>query len=248
MVDERTINIAIIISAVTGALLVFFSIPVAVARWSPYLDALLSSVSPAVLGWIQNLLIAGFAFATGWLLKSKLTTDEPTLKIERDEEGVPVEEVEDELPTIDKIVGCVEVGEMVWRGLAEFSDVKVESVEVSRTPRCPDCQKEMTRESYQLPTGRGRTSPLRSQNTVTRKLWECPDDDCGHSTKRESGQHSEAQRLFKGFVQDIVESEGQEYSLGNLIERVDGEVTPQSVWEAYAEVKQNSHVSTDCFR
>ena len=247
MVEQRTKNIATIISAATGLVLVFFNLPVAIGRWSP----IFNSISPTILNWIQNIFLAGFAFTTGWLLKSKLTTPEPTLEIERDEEGVPVEEVEDEAPTIDKIVGCVEVDEMAWRGIAEFSDVKVEDVDVELTPRCPDCQKEMTRESYELPTGRGGNpykSPLRGQSTITRKKWMCPDDDCGYTADRESGQHSEAQRLFKGFVQDIVESEGQEYSLENLIKRVDGEVTPQSVWEVYAEVKQSSHVSTDCFR
>jgi hypothetical protein len=106
---------------------------------------------------------------------------------------------------------------------------------------------EMTKESHKI-SNRGVQSPIRSRNTTTRKLWQCPNEDCGHSSTRETGQHSNAERLFRGFVQDIVESEGQEYSLDNLIERVDGEVTPQSVWEAYAEVEQSSHVSTDCFR
>jgi hypothetical protein len=228
-------------------ILIFINLPQAINRWSP----IFNSLSPAVLGWTQNFLIAGFAFATGWLLKSKLTSSEPSLEVETDADGVPIQEAEDKTPSIDKIVGCVAVDEMAWRGIAEFSDVKIEDVDVELTPRCPDCQKEMTRESYELPTGRGGNpykSPLRGQSTVTRKRWQCPDEDCGYTADRESGQHSEAQRLFKGFVQDIVESEGQEYSLDNLIERVEGDVTPQKVWEEYAEVIDNIHVSTNCFR
>jgi hypothetical protein len=45
MVEQRTKNIATIISAATGLVLVFFNLPVAVARWSPIFNAL----SPTVL-------------------------------------------------------------------------------------------------------------------------------------------------------------------------------------------------------
>lgn len=229
-------------------ILIFINLPQAINRWSP----IFNSLSPTVLNWIQNFAIAGFAFVTGCLLRSKLTSPKPTLDIEQDKDGIPAEEVEDEekTPTVEKIVGCVEVDEMAWRGIAEFSDVKVESVEVSRTPRCLDCQKEMARESFELPTGRqSRYKNLAGgQRTISRKKWMCPDEDCGYTADRESGQHSDAQRLFKGFIQDIVESEGREYSLGNLIDRVNGEVTPQAVWEVYSEVVDNAHVSTNCFR
>jgi len=222
-------------------ILIFINLPQAINRWSP----IFNSLSPAVLGWTQNLLIAGFAFATGWLLNSKLSASTETTH-EVDDEEHRVEE-DDEEESVDTIIGCVEVEDAVWRGVAEFSDTKVENVDVSLPPRCPKCQMEMNKESYKI-SNRGVPSPIRSRNTATRRLWQCPNEDCGHSSTRETGQHSTAERLFRGFVQEIVESQGKEYSLENLIERVDGEVTPQSVWIEYSQIMDNEHVSTNCFR
>lgn len=121
-------------------ILIFINLPQAINRWSP----IFNSLSPAILGWIQNISITGFAFATGWLLKSKLTaTTEPTLKVEQDDEELPVEEAEEEDDEEDGIVEikpCVEVNEVYWTGLAKTDGDQVNLVNFFATPICPECQ------------------------------------------------------------------------------------------------------------
>lgn len=244
MVDERTTNIAIIISAVTGTLLLLFRIPEGIAQWSPYFDALLTSISPTVLNWIQNFLIAGFSFIAGWYLKSIRTNIPSEITIDQEHSESETEATEeydsslqigsnsvDSTDSIDTIEGCIKVGETCWRGTATLTeDGGVSDTTLEYKAICPNCQTVM----YD-----GENTSVAVATTAT-TYWDCP--SCGHTTVEDYGKYQDAQNLFQSHIQRIVEREGEEYSLENLIE-----TTPREVWEEYAEVVDDPQVSLNCF-
>lgn len=149
---------------------------------------------------------------------------------------------------VDAIEGCIEKDNIVWNGTADLSRGAVVNIEVDYKQICPVCQTPMRKESYELSSGGRRRTPSYGHST-TRRVWECPNNDCGHTATRESGQYDEAENLFERHVGRIVESQNEEYSLQNLLDRIgDGkEVTPRRIWEEYVEVVDNEHVSTSCF-
>jgi hypothetical protein len=82
--------------------------------------------------------------------------------------------------------------------------------------------------------------------TTATTYWDCP--SCGHTTVEEYSKYENVQNLFQSHIQRIVESEGEEYSLDYLIESIDGEVTPQAIWEQYAQIMDDDpQVSLNCF-
>lgn len=238
MVDERTTNIAIIISAVTGTLLLLFRIPEGIAQWSPYFDALLSSISPTALNWIQNFLIAGFSFIAGWYLKSLRTPSQNPSESTTDSTNSTSTSSSNSQQTssilqsdsIDTIEGCLEVDGALWRGTAYISDGQLEDVEVPYKPLCPRCQTIIyDHEKESVPVA-----------TTATTYWDCP--SCGYRTEESINKYDNAQKIFETKFQQIVESEEEEYSLENLVES-----TPEEVWEDYAEIVSDQQVSTDCF-
>ncbi|WP_152031271.1 hypothetical protein [Natrarchaeobaculum aegyptiacum] len=219
-------------------MIIFVGIPTA-AEYYP-------NLFPTFLAWIPFSLLRSISipvvsisigFIIGWYLRGIN---------DRDYSNGP-ETSEDSSNSINEIEGCVEKDGIIWKGLAQIHNRRVGNVDFPFEPRCPKCRKEMNMESYKINSMSARRDPFGRSSTQTRRLWECPDEDCGHSTSRTTDQQKEARKLFKGEVEKLVESKGEEHSLENIIERIDGEISPRSIWEEYAEVVDSSHVSTNCF-
>ena len=69
---------------------------------------------------------------------------------------------------------------------------------------------------------------------------------CEFSDSRDTDARSEVQALVQRDVERIVESRNKPWSLPELVSRLD-EVGSRDVWEAYADVVDDDHVSTQCF-
>lgn len=159
---------------------------------------------PAWILWLVSGTLFGALF--GWYLRGNT---EPT-KVER----------------VEKLVGCIEKNNLVWKGTANFSDGQVTDINISSTPFCPKCR-----------------TPLMEGDSV----WSCLDPDCSHNVTKNDNAHRDAEKLFKSHISDIVGSEDEEYSLDSLIERIDDEVMSRMIWEEYAESVDDSEISTNCF-
>lgn len=223
--DLRTVFLAI--AAIGTLALTFFSIPEAIENWIPIVTPFINWIPSTFLDLGQNLLLALVAFGFGYLMK-------PTIEKWREDESTGES-------IVREIEGCIKKDEIVWRGAANFANGDIIEIEFPRTPRCPDCLKDLQRESYDLPT------PPRA--TLNRRfLWECIDkENCGYSATRESDQHSIAKKLFQGEVRKIIESEDEDYSLDVLVDRIEGEITPRSVWQEYEKIADDDYVSVNCF-
>lgn len=220
-------------------LIVFINLPQAINRWSP----IFNSISPTILNWVQNLLIAGCSFTIGWFFKSfwtpTATESDTEESSESDSEIAEVYDTSstvdsssvDSADSIDTIEGCIEVGETCWRGTATLTeDGEVSDTNLEYKAICPNCQTVM----YD-----GESSSVAVATTAT-TYWDCP--SCGHTTVEDYGKYSDAQNLFQSHINRIVETEGEEYSLENLVE-----TTPREVWEEYSDVVDDPQVSLNCF-
>ncbi|WP_148708226.1 hypothetical protein [Haloferax sp. Atlit-12N] len=128
----------------------------------------------------------------------------------------------------EKIVGCIETDGILWRGFADLtSDDGAAELDVDTDPKCPDCQTDMEQ--------------------ISGKEWECLNSNCGYSASTELRPYKEAESLFKKHIERILNSNDEEYSLENLIENIDGEVTGDKIWRRYHEVVDDEEVSIDCF-
>ena len=157
-------------------------------------------------------------------------------------------------PSVDSIEGCVEIRGVSWKGTGSISDGQIAGIDVPRNPTCPDCQSPMNTEEVK----RGGRSgiPARSMNqralggSSTSYYWKCPSSDCGKSKKKDRDRRDEAKNLLEKHFDRITKTEGEEYSLSNLIESVQesgGEVTGRQVWRRYVDIVDDSDVSTKCF-
>lgn len=220
-------------------LIVFINLPQAIDRWVP----IFSSLSPTILNWIQNLIIAGCSFTIGWFLKSSRTSNkiEPDIKSSNESTSKSTEPYQTSSPagsgsigstdSTDTIEGCIEVGDTCWRGTAYLTENgEVSNTNLEYKAICPNCQTVM----YD-----GENSSVAAATTAT-TYWDCP--SCGHTTVEDYGKYSDAQNLFQSHIQRIVESDGEEYSLENLVK-----TTPRRVWEEYSEVVNDPQVSLNCF-
>lgn len=140
-----------------------------------------------------------------------------------------------QLDGLDSIEGCIEVEDSCWRGTAELADGELLDTEVEYRAICPNCQTVMY-------DGENNSIPVATTATT---YWDCA--NCGHETIEDYGKYRDAQNLFERAIRRIVETEGEEYSLSNLIERIDGEATPRGVWEEYTEIENDDQISLNCF-
>lgn len=156
-------------------------------------------------------------------------------------------------PLPDGIKGCIECDNVLWRfdATVNIDDRSVEEVDVRFSPVCPECRAELDSDTVNLPGSRGPTAPYgnrfnrrRGQTMRNRPIWDCA--ACDFSDSRENGVRSEVRTLARRDVERIVESRDEPWSLPALVESVE-EVDARSVWEVYAEVRDDEHVSTECF-
>jgi len=215
--------------------IVLIGIPTA-ARFYPPLFAGLAEQLPLdlILTWMVRIGLLILGILLGWFARD--------FQDDRAGRGIDASNTESEIGTedggnvpVDEIEGCIEVGESCWRGTAELSNRQVHDTEVAYKAICPECQTVM----YDGESGAAGVA------TTAITFWDCP--SCGHQTVEKYSKYEDAQNLFNSNIRRIVESSEEEYSLDTLIENIDGEVTPRGIWEQYVEVRDDQHVSVDCF-
>ncbi|QPV64494.1 hypothetical protein I7X12_07750 [Halosimplex litoreum] len=173
-----------------------------------------------ILTWMARLGIFSLGLLGGWWAR-----------------GWSIDQVEsddcDEV-AVSEIEGCIQTDESCWRGSAEISSDRIVNIELENRAYCPNCQTVM----YD-----GESS--RSSVSGEIGLWECP--NCSHTAFDEGHPYGDAEKLFERHIRQIVESEGEEYSLENLIDGINGDVTPRRIWKQYASVIDDFNVSMNCF-
>lgn len=211
--------------------IIFAAIPAIGTFYLPRLSALASWLPfDFIFTWAGRFAVLTLGFTLGWYLRG----DAETTDAER----------------IKSIEGCILNDDIAWKGEAALSRGEIVDKGLDYTRICPKCQTPMKKESHEIPRSQRRAKPSYGNSSTTRKVWECPSNGCGHTAKREAGQHDEAERLFERHIGRIVESSGEEYSLQNIIDRIreeDKEVTPRRIWEEYAVIVDDEQVSTACF-
>lgn len=156
-------------------------------------------------------------------------------------------------PFPDGIKGCIERDDVLWRfnATVNIDDRSVEEVDVRFNPVCPECRAELGSDTVDLPGSRGATAPYASRFDTRRRramknrpIWVCA--ACDFSDSRDTDARSEVRTLAQRDVERIVEARDEPWSLPALVESVE-KVDARSVWEAYADVTDDEHVSTECF-
>lgn len=191
-----------------------------------------------VLTWMGRIGLVALGGLFGWYARGyrDLDHDEGTESTDKVPDDVlEPQPAEDGEETVQSIEGCIETGETCWRGTAELSDRELVETEVAYRAICPRCQTVM----YD-----GENQSVGVATTAT-TYWDCP--SCGHRTVEEYSKYEDAENLFNSHIQRIAESRGEDYSLDNLIQSIDGEVTPRRIWEQYADLADDQQVSLNCF-
>ncbi|WP_436911348.1 hypothetical protein [Halosimplex marinum] len=216
---------------------VLIGIPTA-ANFYPPLFAGLADRLPIniIFTWMARTGILAIGAMSGWFVRGIWEKEN-----ESEGETVADEEIGTDIngeTTVSEIDGCIEVEGSCWRGIAELSDEGISEINVEYKAICPNCQTVM----YD-----GENSAPVAVATVGGgpDFWECP--SCNHQTIDQYSKYEDAQNLFDSHVRRIVESEGEVYSLDNLIDEIPHEVTPRRIWEQYAETTDDSQVSINCF-
>ncbi|GAB3704340.1 hypothetical protein GCM10028858_21220 [Halorubrum pallidum] len=157
--------------------------------------------------------------------------------------------------TFSSLEGCVEVRGTLWKGTAEVRSGEINGISVSNEPLCIECQSPMNRDETKV----SGISSARSRNSAamggggrskTQYRWKCPSSGCGNTVVRDFDREDEAFNLFSKHFDRIVKSQGENYSLNSLINKIDdteSEVTSRHVWRKYVEIANDPDVSKKCF-
>lgn len=235
--SDRWTKISVIVSVV------LMGIPTAASFYPPLFEGLANQLPlDFIFTWMLRVGILSIGFLGGYFIRG-IHDAEPDGEPDSGNEGVPIQENEsssdDDDDVLNSIKGCIETGETCWRGTATLTeDGRVSDIYVSYKAICPRCQTVMY-------DGENNTAAVATNSPYTTTYWDCP--SCGHRTVEEYSKYKDAQNLFQTHIQRIVESEGERYSLNNLIGSIDSEVTPKGIWEQYAQVMDDPQVSLNCF-
>lgn len=223
---------------------ILIGIPTAAKFYSPLVAGLAEQIPvDLILTWMARLGLLALGVLMGWfgrgLLNPPYVEDSPSPSdsIQREEEEAVVDDEIKGYPVtqLGSIEGCIEVEGSCWRGTAGLSEGELVNAEVSYRAICPQCQTIMY-------NGENRIGGVA---TTSRTYWDCP--GCGHRTVEQYSKYEDAQNLFESHIRRILESEGEVYSLDNLLDSIDGEITPRGVWVRYAEIVEDPQVSLNCF-
>jgi Zn-finger nucleic acid-binding protein len=173
-----------------------------------------------LLTWMGRMGILSLGLLGGWWARDWWIDQGETHK--RDEMAV------------SEIEGCIEIEQSCWRGSADISSDRIVDIRLKNRAYCPNCQTVM----YDGESNRSSVSGEIG-------LYECP--NCSHSAFDKGDPYRDAEKLFERHVCRIVESEGEEYSIDNLINEINGDVTPRRIWQQYASISDDSNVSMNCF-
>ncbi|MCO8254518.1 hypothetical protein NKF26_11965 [Haladaptatus sp. AB618] len=206
----------------------FTVIPAIVTFYLPIFKNILGWVPfDFILPWMMRGGILTLVFTLGWSLRGFVETPDA----ER----------------VDSIEGCIQKDDIAWKGIADISEGHIVDFDLPFHPICPECQTPLKKDTFEPPVQQSRRSPGYSRSGPAKRIWVCSNDNCSHTAHRKGGIHEDAGNLFESHIKKIVESEGEEYSLDSLMARINGKVTPRSVWEEYAEIVDDEQVSTNCF-
>ncbi|WP_148661788.1 hypothetical protein [Halodesulfurarchaeum formicicum] len=216
---------------------VLIGIPTA-ANFYPPLFAGLADRLPinVIFSWMARTGILAIGAMSGWIVRGIWEGEN-----ESERDIAPDEETGTDIngdAKVSEIEGCIEVEGSCWRGTAEISDERISDIDVEYKAICPNCQTVMY-------DGENRAPVAVATAGGGPDFWECP--SCNHHTRDQYSKYEDAQNLFDSHARRIVESEGEVYSLDNLIDEIPHEVTPRGIWEQYAETTDDSQVSTSCF-
>lgn len=213
---------------------VLIGIPTAANFYPPIFTGLADRLPiDFILTWMRRTGILAIGAMSGWFVRGIWEEGESEGETETDKE---IEKDNLSGVTVTEIEGCIEVDGSCWRGIAELSDENISDINVEYKAICPNCQTVM----YD-----GENSAAVATFGGGPDYWECP--SCNHQTIDRHSKYKDAQKLFDSHVRRIVESEGEVYSLDNLVGEIPHEMTPRSIWKQYAEVTEDSQVSTNCF-
>jgi DNA-directed RNA polymerase subunit M/transcription elongation factor TFIIS len=216
---ENRDNIAILLSAFG----VILNIPQAFG--SEYPDILPNFLSwipvEFILTWSPPLGLLTIGFGAGWYFKAWLDREESQ--------------------TVSAIKGCIEKDGVAWKGIAKLEDGSITEMEMDRIPFCPKCQTRMTDDDNYIKS----RSAFDSGTTIF--FWKCP--SCDKTEKRNNlDDKDDAGKILEKHLKKIVNSdEEDDVSLSKLTREIDGEITPEKVWEEYESVADDSSISTVCF-
>lgn len=215
---RRSESISIIITVI------LIGIPSAAEFYPPLFSGIANQLPlEFIFTWMARTGILILGIIIGWFLRGH----------EQNDLGVNVlgggNSEKDNCEKIREIEGCIEVEGICWRGTAKLSEEGISETELMNEAICPDCQTVMSHVDGSL-----SGFPL-----------DCP--RCDYYTFPEHKGYDDAKNLFNSHIRRIVESEGEDYSLDNIIEKIEGEATPRQIWEQYANVVDDSQVSLNCF-
>lgn len=235
MHDNRTeVSRLTIVSILVTVVLI--GIPTA-ANFYPPIFAGLADRLPIdfIFTWMSRSGILAIGVMSGWFVRGIWEEREESEGGTVTDEGIETNNNNE--MTVTEIEGCIEVEGSCWRGIAELSDGELSDINVEYRAICPNCQTVM----YDGENSVGAVATFGGGPD----FWECP--SCDHQTIDQYSKYEDAQNLFDSHIRRIVESEGELYSLDNLIHEISQEVTPRNIWEQYAETTDDSQVSTNCF-
>lgn len=214
---------------------VLIGIPTAANFYPPIFAGLARQVPLSlILTWMSRLGILILGVMAGWYARGEWKED-----VSDETSGGEASGTGDTIEMSDTAIeGCIEVDGSCWKGTAELSEGELVETEVSYKAICPKCQTIM----YD-----GEDGPAVAVATMGGgpDYWDCP--NCSHRTIDSIEKYKDAKKLFSSDIQRIVESQDEDYSLDNLADRIDGEVTPRGIWEEYTKVVDDEHVSLNCF-
>ncbi|WP_144925979.1 hypothetical protein [Halorubrum salsamenti] len=156
-------------------------------------------------------------------------------------------EVDVHLRELDAIEGCIQKSGVVWKGTAHLNRGEVENIEVPYKPICPKCQTGLVDRTQVPSMQEQRQNPSYGSEAQPTKVFSCSNGNCEHTVARDTDQYDEVKYLFERHAKRITETRDEDYSLRTLVENIDNQVTPQSVWEQYARTVDDEQVSTNCF-
>lgn len=212
-------NIISIVSVFLTVVLI--GIPSAASYYPPKLVGLADQLPlESIFTFMFQLGLILLGLITGWWTRGWRQTESET-----DENNKSI---------VTEIEGCIRTDRSCWRGIAEVSEGSVVSTEIEYKAICPECQTVMfDGESDRTPSGTASVQ------------WDCP--DCANSEFDTGDKYGDAKSLFERHIREIVETDDEEHSLDNLAAEIDGEITPQDIWEKYVEAIDDPKVSMDCF-
>lgn len=189
---------------------VLIGIPTAASFYPPIFEGIANRLPlNSILTWMGRMGILSLGMLGGWWARGWLT-------------GPPVTDNSDQM-VVSEIEGCIRIGETCWQGSAKISQNEIVTIEVENRAYCPNCQTIMYDGESDNPSMSGEIG-----------LYECP--NCNHSSFDEGYPYEDVKKLFESHVRRIVESSGEDYSFNNLIDQIDGDVTPRQVWQQYAAI------------